>query len=136
MLSKSNRRILISSLIVGAGFLVAKITGILDDLILARTIGPGPALDAYYAAFSLPDLLFTLNGLGYLALVIAFFWEGVPFFSTRRRLLDYLFIAFAAVTVLAWVAIGARTPLGYVTKLDEILLIAALVMDLRLQPKA
>ncbi len=83
-----------------------------------------------------PDLLFTLNGLGYLALVIAFFWEGVPFFSTRRRLLDYLFIAFAAVTVLAWVAIGARTPLGYVTKLDEILLIAALVMDLRLQPKA
>ncbi len=82
-----------------------------------------------------PDLLFTLNGLGYLALLVAFFWEGVPFFSTRRRLLNYLYIAFAVVTVLAWVAVGARTPLGFATKLDEILLIAALVMNLRLPPK-
>ncbi len=67
MLSKSTRRILISALIVGAGFLVSKITGILDDLILARTIGPGPELDAYYAAFGLPDLLFTLIAGGALA---------------------------------------------------------------------
>lgn len=77
-----------------------------------------------------PDLLFTLNGLGYLGLVAAFLWK-VPFFSTRRRLLHYVFMGFAAVTVLAWVAIGARTPLGYATKLDEILLIAALAMNLR-----
>src|SRR5512136_998619 len=67
MLSQSTRRILVSALIVGAGFLVSKITGILDDLILARTIGPGPELDAYYAAFSLPDLLFTLIAGGALA---------------------------------------------------------------------
>ncbi len=67
MLSKSTRRILVSALIVGAGFLVSKITGILDDLILARTIGPGPELDAYYAAFGLPDLLFTLIAGGALA---------------------------------------------------------------------
>src|SRR5512136_1887975 len=67
MLSKSTRRILISALIVGAGFFVSKVTGILDDLILARTIGPGPELDAYYAAFGLPDLLFTLIAGGALA---------------------------------------------------------------------
>jgi putative peptidoglycan lipid II flippase len=67
MLSKSTRRIFISALIVGAGFLISKITGIVDDLILARTIGPGPELDAYYAAFSLPDLLFTLIAGGALA---------------------------------------------------------------------
>ena len=67
MLSKSTRRILISALIVGTGFLISKITGILDDLILARTIGPGPELDAYYAAFGLPDLLFTLIAGGALA---------------------------------------------------------------------
>ncbi len=83
-----------------------------------------------------PDLLFTLNGLGYLAFLTAFFWEGVPFFSTRRRLLHYLFIAYTAVTVLAWVAMGARNAIGYVTKLDEVLLIAALVLDLRLEKKA
>jgi len=83
-----------------------------------------------------PDLLFTLNGLGYLALLIAFFWERVPFFATRRPLLHYLFIAYAAVTVLAWVAMGARNAIGYTTKLAEILLIAALVVDLRLEKKA
>jgi putative peptidoglycan lipid II flippase len=67
MFSKSTRRILSSALIVGAGFLISKITGIVDDLILARTIKPGPELDAYYAAFGLPDLLFTLIAGGALA---------------------------------------------------------------------
>src|SRR5512137_2478539 len=76
MLSTSTRRILVSALIVGAGFLVSKITGILDDLILAKIIGPGPQLDAYYAAFGLPDLLFTLIAGG--ALASAF----IPVFSS------------------------------------------------------
>jgi putative peptidoglycan lipid II flippase len=67
MLSKSTRRILISALIVGAGFLVSKITGFLDDRILVQTIGRSPELDAYYAAYNLPDLLFTLIAGGALA---------------------------------------------------------------------
>ncbi|HET7087798.1 MAG TPA: murein biosynthesis integral membrane protein MurJ [Anaerolineae bacterium] len=62
-----NRRIAVAALLVGAGFLASKVTGILDDLILARIIGPGRELDAYYAAFSLPDLLFTLVAGGALA---------------------------------------------------------------------
>src|SRR5512139_3615615 len=77
MLSKSTRRILVSALIVAAGFLVSKITGILDDLILARTIGPGPELDAYYAAFGLPDLLFTLIAGGALAAAFIPVFTGV-----------------------------------------------------------
>ena len=67
MLSKSTRRILVSSLIVGAGFLVSKITGFLDDRILVQTIGRSSELDAYYAAYNLPDLLFTLIAGGALA---------------------------------------------------------------------
>lgn len=62
-----SRRILVAALLVAAGFLVSKITGILDDLILARIVGPGRQLDAYYAAFNLPDLLFTLVAGGALA---------------------------------------------------------------------
>jgi len=61
------RRIFIAALLIAAGFLISKITGILDDLILARIIGPGRELDAYYAAFGLPDLLFTLVAGGALA---------------------------------------------------------------------
>lgn len=74
-LSKINRRVFVSAIIVGCGFLVSKVTGILDDLILAKIIGPGPLLDAYYAAFGLPDLLFTLIAGG--ALAAAF----IPMFS-------------------------------------------------------
>jgi putative peptidoglycan lipid II flippase len=74
-LSKVNRRVFVSAIIIGFGFLVSKVTGILDDLILAKIIGPGPQLDAYYAAFGLPDLLFTLIAGG--ALAAAF----IPMFS-------------------------------------------------------
>src|SRR3972149_5785289 len=62
-----SRRIFIAALIVAGGFLVSKIPGLLDDLILARIIGPGRELDAYYAAFHLPDLLFSLVAGGALA---------------------------------------------------------------------
>jgi uncharacterized membrane protein YeiH len=76
------------------------------------------------------DLPFTLNSLGYLALVAAFFFNP-SIVAGRRRLLSYAFIAFAAVTILAWVVIGRPyTMLGYLTKLDELLLIVALAMNL------
>ncbi len=78
------RRILISALIVGVGFFVSKVTGILDDLILARTIKPGPELDAYYAAFGLPDLLFTLIAGG--ALAAAFIPVFTSFLTREDRL--------------------------------------------------
>jgi len=77
------------------------------------------------------DILFTLNGLGYLALVGAFL-VNPPIVAGRRRLLSYAFMAFAGVTILAWVVMGRPyTMLGYFTKADELLLIAALTMNLR-----
>lgn len=77
-----------------------------------------------------PDLLFALNGLGYLGLLAAFLGK-VPWLSQRRDLVHYLFMGYAAVTILAWVAAGARNFIGYATKLDEVLLIAALWMHLK-----
>ena len=100
MLSKSTRRILISALIVGAGFFISKVTGILDDLILARTIGPGPELDAYYAAFGLPDLLFTLIAGG--ALASAFIPIYTSFLTQENR--SGAWQLFSAVTNTAFIA--------------------------------
>ena len=100
MLSSSTRRILISALIVGAGFLVSKITGILDDLILARAIGPGPELDAYYAAFGLPDLLFTLIAGG--ALAAAFIPVFTGFLTREDR--SGAWRLFSSVTNTAFIA--------------------------------
>ena len=77
------------------------------------------------------DLLFTLNGLGYLAFLGTFFLNP-SIVAGRRRLLSYAFMAFTAVTILAWVALGDMGDrLAWVTKADEVRLIAALAMNLR-----
>ena len=77
------------------------------------------------------DPLFTLNGLGYLALLAALFLN-LPIVSKQQPLVHWAFMAFAAVTIVAWIVMGRPyTLLGYVTKLDEIVLIAALYMHLR-----
>jgi ABC-type microcin C transport system permease subunit YejB len=78
------------------------------------------------------DPLFTLNGLGYLALLAALFLN-LPVVSKQQPLVHWAFMTFTAVTILAFIVIAPRpyTPLGYITKLDEIVLIAALYMHLR-----
>ncbi|HLF81684.1 MAG TPA: hypothetical protein VI410_07930 [Anaerolineales bacterium] len=77
------------------------------------------------------DIWFILNGLGYLGL-LGLFFVNPGIVASRRSLMHYAFIAFAAVTIGAWVAIAPeRNALGYFTKLDELVLIAALVAHLR-----
>ncbi len=66
-INSTDRRVILSALIVAAGYAVSKFTGVLDDFIVARVFGAGRELDAYYAAFGLPDLLFTLIAGGALA---------------------------------------------------------------------
>jgi len=74
------------------------------------------------------DPIFTLNGLGYLALLLAYFLPAT-FLRERHNLIRWIFIAFTAITILAWIAIGARTTVGYLTKLDELALIVLLWLD-------
>jgi hypothetical protein len=87
------------------------------------------------------DPKFILNGLGYLVLLWAFF-ANPGFVRSRRVLLNYVFIGYTVVTIAAWVIVIVPQfgitgdKLGLVTKLDEILLIAALAYDLRFESKA
>ena len=77
------------------------------------------------------DLLFTLNGLGYLGLLAAFFFN-LPWISRQRVLLHYLFMLFAAVTIVAWFILGDMGDMvGILTKIDEAILIIALFLNLR-----
>jgi len=78
-----------------------------------------------------------LNGIGYLVFLWAVLAEP-SFLEESQDLVHYAFIGFTAITIVAFFVFGAwqTDVLGWVTKLDEILLIAALVMDLRLQSKA
>lgn len=79
---------------------------------------------------SFPDTVFILNGLGYLSLLAAFYLP-MGFLERHRYLVHWTFIGYTALTVILWILIGARTPIGYIDKVAELMLIALLVSDMR-----
>jgi len=64
----------------------------------------GAAFDGRIFPEHRPDLLFTLNGLGYLGLLMAYFLP-LGFLQQRRRLIWWTLFAYIIVTILAWVII-------------------------------
>jgi hypothetical protein len=82
--------------------------------------------------------IFTLNALGYLALLVALFWPPAflaGMLKGRETLLHYVFIGYTAVTIVAYFAIngagGFTNVIGLGTKVVEALLIFALWQHLR-----
>ena len=62
-----NRRITslhAAALIIGAAGFLSRILGLLRDRLLASKFGAGDILDVYYAAFQIPDALYTLLLIG------------------------------------------------------------------------
>ena len=72
------------------------------------------------------DWLMLLNGLGFLVLTGAIFFE--PSFLARwRKWIIYLLIAYTLVTILGFFVLNSSYgPLGIIAKIDEVLLIIAL----------
>jgi putative peptidoglycan lipid II flippase len=101
-----------------AAFLGSKLTGLVRQVLIARAFGTGPELDAYYAAFTVPDLLFTLIsggalGSALLPVLAGYFArhdpdEGWTLASTVLNLVFLAAAALAAVIALA-APILART---------------------------
>lgn len=65
--SERRRHILGNTLVVTTAFGLAAVMGLVRNMIIAARFGIGPELDAFYAAFKLPDLLFTVVAGGALA---------------------------------------------------------------------
>src|SRR5512139_3245533 len=63
----TRRHIARNVLVVAGAFGLAAIAGLFRNAVIAATFGIGSQLDAYYAAFKLPDLLFTVVAGGALA---------------------------------------------------------------------
>src|SRR3972149_6345432 len=51
-----------AGLLVAAGFMGSRLLGLLRNIVIGQQFGTTPELDAYFAAFRLPDLLFPLLG--------------------------------------------------------------------------
>jgi hypothetical protein len=83
-----------------------------------------------HLALGIPDvmMMFILNGIGYLVLVTALY---LPQFKQDNKWVRWALIAFTAVTVIGWVAIGMRTVIAYIDKLIEVALIALLFVEMR-----
>lgn len=47
-----------AALLLGSFTFISQLLGLYRDRVLAHTIGPGPVLDVYYAAFRVPDFLY------------------------------------------------------------------------------
>ncbi len=56
-----------AALLLAFASVVSRVLGVVRDRLLATTFGAGPSLDAYYAAFRLPDTLYHLIILGALS---------------------------------------------------------------------
>ncbi|MDQ2692836.1 MAG: hypothetical protein M3Y68_12440 [Chloroflexota bacterium] len=82
-----------------------------------------------------PDIMFTLNGLGYLALLAAYFLP-IPFLQERRNLIWWVFVGYTVLTIILWVIMGDKnfvpgtsSATGYYAKAAEILLLVFLFAD-------
>ena len=77
---------------------------------------------------AIPDnlVMFYLNGIGYLALATALY---LPQLKKQQGLIRWVFIAYTAVTIIAWVVIGERNTIAYIDKLIEVVLIILLLIE-------
>jgi len=64
LINSNSKSITSAAIIIGGLSLVSRLVGILRDRILASEFGAGDVLDAYYAAFRLPDFVYNLIILG------------------------------------------------------------------------
>src|SRR5574341_405776 len=83
------------------------------------------------------NILWLLNGLGYLGLLGGLFLN-IPFLAGRKTWVLYAFMLFAAVTIIAWIFLSGEDMggiLAYITKVDEFVLILALFLYQRAAPE-
>jgi hypothetical protein len=78
-----------------------------------------------------PDPGFTLNGLGYIGLLGAYFLP-VSFFQQRHKLVWWALVGYTILTIVLWVIMGNKefvagtsSATGYYAKAAELLLLAS-----------
>lgn len=82
-----------------------------------------------------PDIMFTLNGLGYLGLLGAYFLP-IAFFQQKHQLVWWGFAGYTVLTIVLWLVMGDRifvagtdSATGYYAKAAEVVLLAFLWAD-------
>lgn len=84
-------------------------------------------------AFLVPDILFVLNGLGYLTLLAALCLP-IQRLSGYKSIIRFALIGYTALTIVAWLVItgGYGTQIAYIDKAIEVVLIVMLLIEDRI----
>jgi len=90
---------------------------------------------AYLHLSLFPDIGFTLNGLGYIGLLGAYFLP-IAFFQQRHKLVWWGLAGYTLLTIVLWVIMGNKqfvpgtsSAIGYYAKTAEVILLAFLWAD-------
>lgn len=82
-----------------------------------------------------PDIGFSLNGLGYIGLLGAYFLP-IPFFQQKHQLVWWGLVGYTLLTIVLWVILGDQefvagtsSAIGYYAKAAEVILLAFLWSD-------
>jgi putative peptidoglycan lipid II flippase len=99
-----------AGLIVSAAYLVARVLGYLRVVVIGTTFGAGADLDAFFAAFRIPDLLFQLVAAGAVASAVVPIVGGLLATGERARawrivstLTNLMLVALALLALVAFV---------------------------------
>jgi hypothetical protein len=82
-----------------------------------------------------PDIGFTLNGLGYIGLLAAYFLP-IPFLEQRHNLVWWGLVGYTLLTIVLWITLGNQdfvlgtsSATGYYAKAAEVILLGFLWAD-------
>jgi putative peptidoglycan lipid II flippase len=107
-----------AGLIVIAAFLASRVLGWLRVVVLANLFGASAELDAYYAAFRIPDLVFQLVAAGAIASSLVPVLAGLVATGEHQRawrvastVLNLMLAVLIAVAVLLWLLAPSLVPL-------------------------
>ena len=119
ILNGQSKSITGAAIIISGATLVSRLVGLLRDRIFAHYFGAGPVMDAYYAAFKIPDLVYNLLIIGALsaAFIPAFtklFNAGEdksPAWKLANNVLNITAIALVTVSFIGIIFTPALAPL-------------------------
>ena len=107
-----------AGLFISIAFLVARVLGYVRVVVIGSTIGEGPELDAFFAAFRIPDLIFQLVAAGTVAAALVPMVAGELGTGRTGRawrivstIASLMTVALVVLSGIAWLAAPVVVPL-------------------------
>jgi putative peptidoglycan lipid II flippase len=114
-LNKEFRGVNEAALLLGGFTLLSQLLGLIRDRTLAHTVGAGPVLDVYYAAFRIPDFLYiSIASLASVTVLMPFLMDRINNDNSStlkaKKFMDNVFSAYMLFMAIASILIAIFIP--------------------------